>query len=136
MPNTAAAPSDAFRDRLAELVARFDRHRDQYLKASYNETEARAEFIDPLFEALGWDVRNTAGARPTEREVIRESGRTLGRVDYAFRVEAQPRFFVEAKAPHVPLERSDVIMQAKSYAWNTKDVFVAAVTDFEKYINQ
>ncbi|MEK7140719.1 MAG: hypothetical protein AAB815_02955, partial [Patescibacteria group bacterium] len=43
------------------------------------ESQARVDFVDPLFEALGWDVRNAAGRGPTEREVIVESGRTLGR---------------------------------------------------------
>jgi len=42
-------------------------------------------------------------------------------------------FFAEAKAPHVPLDRTDVIMQAKSYAWNSPDVFISAVTDFEEF---
>ncbi len=31
------------------------------LSTAYNETDVRAEFVDPLFEALGWDVSNRAG---------------------------------------------------------------------------
>lgn len=130
---TAAAVPESFRARLEELVTKFDRHRDQYLKASYNESQVRVDFVDPLFEALGWDVRNAAGLGPREREVVVERGETTGRPDYNFRVEGLTKFFVEAKAPHVPLDRTDVIMQAKSYAWNTKDVFVAAVSDFEEF---
>ncbi|MCJ7708191.1 MAG: N-6 DNA methylase, partial [Anaerolineales bacterium] len=34
---------------------------------------------------------------------------------------------------HVPIERTDVVMQAKSYAWNSRDVFLAAITDFEGF---
>jgi hypothetical protein len=127
------AVPESFRARLAELVSKFDRHRDQYLKASYNESQVRVDFVDPLFEALGWDVRNAAGLGPREREVVVERGETTGRPDYNFRLEGQTKFFVEAKAPHVPLDRSDVIMQVKSYAWNTRDVFVAAVSDFEEF---
>jgi hypothetical protein len=40
------------------LVARFDRNREAYKDSSYNEAQVRSEFIDPLFEALGWDVYN------------------------------------------------------------------------------
>ena len=36
------------------LVERFDRNREAYRSGDYNETRARVEFIDPLFEALGW----------------------------------------------------------------------------------
>jgi hypothetical protein len=35
-----------------DLVERFGRNRDAYLSGSYNETQLRREFIDPLFEAL------------------------------------------------------------------------------------
>lgn len=66
-------------------------------------------------------------------EVIREKGETHGRVDYTFRLEGRTVFFVEEKAPHVPLDRVDVVMQAKSYAWHSRDVFLAAVTDFEEF---
>ncbi|MBS0619444.1 MAG: hypothetical protein JSR44_14750 [Spirochaetes bacterium] len=30
----------------------------------YNETEARVQFINPIFEALGWDVTNAKSALP------------------------------------------------------------------------
>ena len=42
-----------------ELVERFDRNLDAYKSASYKEARVRAEFIDPFFEALGWDVETT-----------------------------------------------------------------------------
>jgi type I restriction-modification system DNA methylase subunit len=45
-----------------DLVERFDQNRDAYLSGSYNETQLRREFIDPLFEALGWDVENRQGS--------------------------------------------------------------------------
>ena len=42
-------------DAVKRLVDRFDQNRDAYLSGSYNETQLRREFIDPFFEALGWD---------------------------------------------------------------------------------
>ncbi|MBE0517247.1 MAG: hypothetical protein IBX41_07670, partial [Methanophagales archaeon] len=41
-----------------ELVERFRYNLDVYKKSTYNETQVRREFIDPFFEALGWDVSN------------------------------------------------------------------------------
>lgn len=40
-----------------ELVAKFDQHGKEY-QSHKNETELRREFLDPFFEALGWDVFN------------------------------------------------------------------------------
>jgi len=39
-----------------DLVTRFRANLDSYRHGAYNETQARREFIDPFFEALGWDV--------------------------------------------------------------------------------
>ena len=41
---------------IATLIDRFDQNRESYKSQSYNETQVRREFLDPLFEALGWDV--------------------------------------------------------------------------------
>jgi hypothetical protein len=43
------------------LVERFERNIEAYRSPAYNETQLRREFIDPFFEALGWDVANKAG---------------------------------------------------------------------------
>ena len=51
------APQTARRD-IETLVQRFSRNRDVYTRPDYKETQVRVEFIDPCFEALGWDVRN------------------------------------------------------------------------------
>ena len=39
-----------------ELIERFDRNIESYRNQVYNETHVRREFVDPFFEALGWDV--------------------------------------------------------------------------------
>jgi len=41
---------------VSELIDRFEQNRDSYKSQSYNETQLRREFLDPFFEALGWDV--------------------------------------------------------------------------------
>ena len=41
-----------------ELVEHFERNLEQYRSPQYKEAEVRREFIDPFFEALGWDIQN------------------------------------------------------------------------------
>jgi predicted type IV restriction endonuclease len=93
----------------------------------------KIDFINPLFETLGWDIRNTKALSPYEREVVVEKGETIGHPDYNFRIDGQTRFFIEAKAPHEPLHKVNHVLQAKSYAWNTKNVFIVLLTDFEEF---
>jgi hypothetical protein len=45
----------------SDLTERFERNRDSYTSGQYNETQLRREFLDPLFDALGWDVNNNSG---------------------------------------------------------------------------
>jgi hypothetical protein len=45
------------RDAIHTLVDRFRANLDSYKRGTFgNETQVRREFIDPMFEALGWDV--------------------------------------------------------------------------------
>ena len=55
-----------------ELVERYEADRDYYLTERYNETLLRSDFLDPLFELLGWDIKNKTGRPTNEREVILE----------------------------------------------------------------
>ena len=119
------------RENIQYLVEKFDRDKHHYLSKDYLEAQTRQDFIDPLFEALGWDISNKAGLPPFEREVLLEKGETSGRPDYNFRLGGASKFFVEAKAPPESLDSVRHVLQAKSYAWNTKEVFIAVLTDFE-----
>ena len=55
-----------------KLVERFQENRDVYCSSAYNEAQARHEFIDPFFKALGWDVNNEKGYAEAYKEVIHE----------------------------------------------------------------
>lgn len=57
-----------------QLVKKFRDGYDGYVSKNshYNETKARVQFINPFFEALGWDVNNSKGALPAFQEVWRE----------------------------------------------------------------
>lgn len=55
---------------VAELVDRFQCHRDAYRSGQYHEAQLREEFLGPFFEALGWDVYNRQGWWNHEKTVI------------------------------------------------------------------
>jgi len=61
-----------------DLVARFRENLDAYPSQRYNEAQVRAEFIDPFFQALGWDVHNRAGHAEAYKDVIREDAIKVG----------------------------------------------------------
>ena len=88
---------------ILDLVERFDRNSDLYRSPSYNETQARREFIDPFFAALGWDVDNRRDVSPRYREVIREASLRVRDPatarDYYFRVGAERKLLVAAQGP-------------------------------------
>lgn len=60
-------------EQIPDLVDRFRHNLDRYHRPDYNETQVRREFIDPFFEALGWDVGNERGVAPQYQDVIHEA---------------------------------------------------------------
>jgi hypothetical protein len=53
--------------KILELVERFDRNLRAYKQGPYDEAQARVEFIDPFFKALGSDMDIGQGDRPPDR---------------------------------------------------------------------
>jgi hypothetical protein len=90
------------------LVERFSAPREAYLAGQYNETQLRREFLDPLFEVLGWDISNTQGNAEAYKDVVHEDAIKVGGFtkapDYSFRIGGQRKFFLEAKKPSVNIK--------------------------------
>lgn len=126
--------TSSFNDKLQTLVNKFEKDKTHYLSKGYPEAQVRVDFLNPFFKALGWDIENKAQKPPHERDVIVElSPEATGRPDYNFRIQGKTKFFVEAKAPSVALDDINHILQAKSYAWSTKEVYFVILTDFEEF---
>src|SRR3989338_9063612 len=125
------------RNKITELIERFDRNSEVYRSGNYNETQVRREFIDPFFDALGWDVANKAGYAEQYKDVVHEDsikvGVSLKAPDYSFRIGGQRKFFLEAKKPQVKI-KEDVgpAYQLRRYAWTNK-LPLSIVTDFEEF---
>jgi type I restriction-modification system DNA methylase subunit len=128
------ADLQSFKQDIQSLVRKFEQDKNHYLQKGYPEAQVRIDFLNPFFDALGWDIENKAHKPPHERDVIVElSPETSLRPDYNFRINGNTKFFVEAKAPWVPLDDVNHIMQAKTYAWSTKEVQFVILTDFEEF---
>ncbi|MBL7074154.1 N-6 DNA methylase [candidate division KSB1 bacterium] len=123
--------------KIAFFVNKFKNDYSYYKSARYDEAKTRAEFIEPFWEVLGWDVRNLKGVIHSQRDVIIEDRtkvrKSLKRPDYGFRIEGKTKFFLEAKKPAIDLTDPEPVFQAKRYAWSTNEVNFAVLTDFEEF---
>ena len=122
---------------IERLVEQFNRNIEAYKNPGYNETQLRREFIDPFFEALGWDVANKKGYAEAYKDVIHEDAIRVGgstkAPDYCFRIGGARKFFVEAKKPSVNLkEEISPAYQLRRYAWSAK-LPLSILTDFEEF---
>jgi hypothetical protein len=123
-------------EQVLDLIERFARNADAYRSTAYNETQARREFIDPFFKALGWDIDNEAGYAEAYKDVVHEDAIKVGGLtkapDYCFRVGGARKFFVEAKKPSVNIKTGiDPAFQLRRYAWSAK-LPLSILTDFEE----
>jgi len=124
--------------KIVDLIERFDEHRDAYRSPEYNEAQVRDEFIDPMFEALGWDIHNRLGFAEQFKQVVHEDCIRIGGAakapDYSFRLGGRRIFFLEAKKPSVNLrEDPSPAYQLRRYAWTAK-LPVSILSDFEEFI--
>ena len=114
------AGKEEAREEIKKLVGKFSK----YLKSeldSMPEEDIKFQFIEPMFEALGW-----------EREDISKEKRVLkGRADYILRIGNQESLVIEAKKTDVSLNE-DAGRQAVSYAYHRKIKF-SVLTNF-KYV--
>jgi type I restriction-modification system DNA methylase subunit len=88
-----------------------------------DEEETKKDFILPLFRALNWKVEDS-------REVSAEEKISKKRVDYGFRIEGIPKFFLEAKAIKESLSE-EFARQSVNYSW-LKSTTWAVLTNFAR----
>ena len=126
-------------ERIGVLVKAFQSNESRYKSANYSEAEARKDFIDKFWIALGWDVNHDQQTNPYEQEVKVERGVATGasqrRADYAFYLAPNfhdVRFFVEAKKPFVEIGTKENYFQLIRYGWNSETP-LAVLTDFEQF---
>lgn len=120
---------------VSRLVETFTDQHDTYHRAGYNETQLRQDFLDPFFEALGWEVNNRQGFAEAYHDVILEQAlrveKSVRAPDYCFRIGGTPKFFVEAKKPAVDVKMDiSPAFQLRRYTWTDKlPLSISAVKD-------
>jgi type I restriction-modification system DNA methylase subunit len=87
------------------------------------EEETKKDFILPLFKVLNWDTEDS-------REVSAEENISKKRVDYGFRIEGIPKFFLETKAIKETLD-TEHAKQSVTYSW-LKSTTWAVLTNFRQ----
>lgn len=121
-------------DKLKQLIIKYRKNIAYYhdMKNAYNETECRDEYISPLLECFGWDVRNMGGKLPQYKEVVVERfSNSSERPDYTLTLNGVSKMFVEAKKPSVDITiEFEPAMQIRKYGWNAKHA-LAILTNFE-----
>lgn len=131
----------------AQLAERIHQYADriaEYTRPTYNETEVRVDFVNPLFKALGWDIDNIAGLPQHLREVtheatvmVEENGRQRAKKpDYSFRVGTEVFFYLETKKPSVDITVNNApAFQLRRYGWsgNLKVSVLTNYTDMYIY---
>ena len=93
---------------------------------AYNEANTRKDFIEPLFEALGWNVRN-------KEEVDAEKLVRPGFADYAFLQHGVVRFYLEAKPLEDDIYEEQYARQVITYAYS-KGTAWAVLTNFARLV--
>lgn len=125
------------KNKIRTLVQKYEQGKEVYRTSRFNETQVRNEFLDPLFEILGWDIRNSAGKNTNEREVLLEeplkanAASHTKKPDYTFRLFGERKFFLEAKKPCVHIEREDdPAKQVRRYGF-TAGLKISVLSNFE-----
>jgi type I restriction-modification system DNA methylase subunit len=106
---------------IERLVEKYNRLTETGDFRKLTEEETKKDFILPLFHALNWDTQNS-------KEVSAEETISKKRVDYGFRIDGIPKFFLEAKPLKEKLQ-SEYIEQAINYSW-LKSTTWAVLTNF------
>lgn len=116
-------PKEKAKLKIQELVEKYERVKASHSVSKYTEEETKKDFIQPMFQALGWNTTD-------KNEVTAEQVLSAGRIDYGFYLNGRLKFNVEAKSLKTDLNREDYANQAVKYSWN-KGAIWAILTDFE-----
>ncbi len=111
------------KQQIKELLDKYNKVVEEKRISRYNEEMTKKDFILPLFRALGWNVENSDDVTAEERI-------SKKRVDYGFRINGIPKFFLEAKSLKEDLDNPKFVGQAINYAWH-KSCTWAVLTDFK-----
>ena len=109
---------------IQKLVDKYEAIKKDGRLRTYSEEDTIQGFILPLFEILGWDIRNKEEV--SSQDHIKGSGRP----DHTFKINGITQFYLESKKLNEDLDNEKFAFQTINYSWNT-GVTYAILTDFE-----
>lgn len=128
---------------ITEKVRQFDEHLETYTSGDYSEAQLRVDFLNPMIDALGWDVNNDKGYAEAYRDVVYEDaikvGGTTKAPDYGFYIGGRAagggrKFFLEAKKPSVAIRVDPKsAFQLRRYAYSAQ-LPLSILTNFKEFI--
>lgn len=125
---------------IRELVDKYRAERASCLRSTFNETQVRNDYINPLLKCLGWDVDNEQEKNQFLRDVIQEEYIKVAdetskkNPDYTLRINGTRKLFVEVKKPSVKILTSPrAAFQTRRYGWNA-NLGISVLTNFEHLI--
>ncbi|MCK9593290.1 MAG: Eco57I restriction-modification methylase domain-containing protein [Methanoregula sp.] len=122
---------------VAEKINNFSNQSAAYTHKDYNETQLRTDFVNPFFEALGWDVENRHSEDIRDRGVILEEPirikETKKRMDYVFKMGSKVLFVVETKKPSISIKDNiEAAHQIRMYMYNA-NAALGVLTNFREF---
>ncbi|MDO8733876.1 MAG: hypothetical protein Q7K21_01800 [Elusimicrobiota bacterium] len=96
------------KQKIQKLIEKYETEKTAGKILQYTEAETKTGFIEPLFQALGWNTQD-------RNEVGLETNISGGRVDYSFKLGGIVKFFVEAKPLKADLNNPEYSQQAINY---------------------
>ncbi|MEM2140417.1 type I restriction endonuclease, partial [Nitrososphaera sp.] len=107
------------------LVEKYLRDKEKW--RTRNESETRAQFLDPMLKALGWDFDSPDEVR-MELKVLDEESKK--KIDYVLLINGVEKLIVEAKAIKEDISKIQYSRQAIEYAYNLSCSW-SVLTNFE-----
>ena len=115
---------EAIKEKINKLVEKYETIKKDGKLKSYSEEDTIQGFVLPLFEILGWDIRDKEEV--SSQDHIKGSGRP----DHTLKINGITQFYLESKKLSVDLDEEIFAKQVINYSWNT-GVTYAVLTDFE-----
>ena len=116
------------KDQLRETVKTVRGRVSRYKSKGLGEQDTKASLIDPVLEALGWDVRDPEEVQREFRKTSKDKP-----VDYALKLRNAPLLFVEAKGLGQTLTDRKWVAQILGYA-TVAGVTWCVLSDGDRYL--
>jgi type I restriction-modification system DNA methylase subunit len=115
-----ALTKEQAKEETSKLMKQYEKVVNEGKEKDYSELDVGSKFILPLFEKLGWDIKNINEVKEQKRTIV-------GPVDYSLNIDEKPKILVEIKKFEnldgyrtTKGRKQTYPEQAINYAWHVK----------------